>query len=365
MTELTLESVIVRGVDIPLNRPIIAHLGTFEKWPYLCIDLITKEGIVGKSYIGPYLKDYLPPIASCIRILSKKYENKKILPYTFFQDSMKSLSLLGYKGIALYALAAIDIAIWDAFSKASDMPFANLLGGSIDTKIKAYNSGGLWLIEKNKIANEAQALKKEGDFKALKLRIGRSHYKNDIEAFEEVKNGAGSDTIIMSDFNMCYSTKEAIRRCKELDDLGFFWFEEPIQYNQLEDMKKICKNIKTPITIGENFHGPKDAHDALLKKTCDMIMPDLMRIGGVSGWLKTAAIAEAFNVEVSTHLYPEVSAHLMCLTPTSEWLEWVDWQNPILLEPYKVSNGYISIPNKPGFGLEWNEDVLSKFSLEV
>ena len=77
MTELTLESVVVRGVDVPLNRPIIAHLGTFEKWPYLCIDLITKEGIVGKSYIGPYLKDYLPPIASCIRILSKKYENKK------------------------------------------------------------------------------------------------------------------------------------------------------------------------------------------------------------------------------------------------------------------------------------------------
>ena len=169
----------------------------------------------------------------------------------------------------------------------------------------------------------------------------------------------------MSDFNQCFSTKEAIRRCRQLDDLGFFWFEEPIQHNLLEDMKKICNKVNTPITIGENFHGPKDAHDALLKNACDMIMPDLMRIGGVSGWLKTASIAECYNVEVSTHLYPEVSAHLMCLTPTAEWLEWVDWANPILKEPYKILNGNIIIPEKPGFGLEWNEDVLSQFGVEI
>ena len=365
MQDLTFTKVIIRGVDVPLKNPIVAHIGTFKTWPYLCVDVLTKEGIIGKSYIGPYLKDYLPSIASCIRVLCKNYEGKKIEPHNFFQDSMKSLSLLGFKGVALYALAALDIAFWDAFSKASNKPFAKLLGGSINTPIKAYNSSGLWLIENEKIAKEAEILRKEGDFKALKLRIGRESYKHDIEAFKEVKNGAGSDTIIMSDFNMFYTTKEATRRCIELDDLGFFWFEEPIQYNQLDDMKKICETIKTPITIGENFHGPKDAYDALLKGACDMIMPDLMRIGGVSGWLKTAAISEVFNVEFSTHLYPEVSAHLMCLTPTAEWLEWVDWQNPILKEPYKISNGNIIIPDKPGFGLEWNEEVLSEFNVKV
>ena len=133
----------------------------------------------------------------------------------------------------------------------------------------------------------------------------------------------------------------------------------------LDDMKKICDLIKTPIIIGENFHGPRDAHDSLLRGACDMIMPDLMRIGGVSGWLKTASIAESFNSEVSTHLYPEVSAHLMCLTPSAEWLEWVDWQNPILKNPYLVSDGNIIIPDKPGFGIEWNEDVLDKFNLDI
>ncbi len=365
MPVITLKEVVIRAVDVPLERPIVAHLGTFKSWPYLCLDIVTNEGFVGNSYIGPYLKDYLPAIASCVKVLSKSYIGKEIVPYLFFQNTMKSLSLLGFKGVALYALAALDIAFWDAFSKAAERPFASFLGGSINNPIKAYNSSGLWLIDLDNLAKEAEELRKEGDFKAIKLRIGREKYKEDINALKNVRNGAGSDIIVMSDFNMCYSTKEAIRRCIELDDQGFFWFEEPIQYNLLDDMKKICDAIKTPITIGENFHGPKDAHDALLKKACDMIMPDLMRIGGVSGWLKTASISETFNVEVSTHLYPEVSAHLMSLTPTAEWLEWVSWQNPILKEPYQVLNGNIIIPNKPGFGIEWNEDALSKFSLSL
>ena len=365
MQSLTFSKVIIRGVDIPLKRPIVSHLGVFETWPYLCLDIFTKEGIVGKSYISPYLKDYLPAIASCIKVLCKNYDGKKIEPYNFFENSLKSLSLQGFKGLGLYALAAIDIALWDAFSKAANKPFAELFGGSINTPIKSYNSSGLWLIERNKIAHEAELLKKEGNFDALKLRIGRENFKHDIQAYKEVKRGAGSDIIIMSDFNQCFTTKEAIKRCQQLDDLGFYWFEEPIQFNLLEDMKKICNLINTPITIGENFHGPKDAFDALLNNACDMIMPDLMRIGGLSGWLKMSSVAESFNIEVSTHLYPEVSSHLICLTPTAEWLEWVDWANPILKEPYNIMNGKIIIPSRPGFGIEWNENVLSKFKLNI
>jgi mandelate racemase len=365
MNDLTLKEVRIRAVNVPLKKPIIAHLGTFDSWPFLCLDLITNQDIIGKSYIGPYLKEYLPAIASCIRVLSKNYVQRSINPYSFYQHSMKSLSLLGFKGIALYGLAALDIALWDAFAKAHKKPFVELFGGSVKCSIKAYNSSGLWLIEHNKLAKEAEILRKEGDFKALKLRIGRESYKQDISAYNEVIKGAGSDIIVMSDYNQCFTTKEAIRRCHALDDAGFYWFEEPIQFNMLEDMKKICKEIKTPITIGENFHGPKDAQDALLNNSCDMIMPDLMRIGGVSGWIKTASIAEAFNIEVSSHLYPEVSAHLMALTPTSDWIEWIDWANPILKEPYKIKNGNIMIPDKLGFGLEWNEDILSKYNIEL
>ena len=197
--------------------------------------------MIGRSYIGPYLQEYLPAIASSIRVIIKNYIDKKIEPHSFYQNSMKSLSLLGFKGIALYALAALDIAYWDAFAKIHKKPFADFLGGSVKNKIKAYNSRGLWLIDIKEIAKEAEILRKEGDFKALKLRIGRETYKQDIKAYNEVIKGAGPDISIMSDYNMCFTVKEALRRCHELDDIGLFWFEEPIQFNMLNDIKKYVK----------------------------------------------------------------------------------------------------------------------------
>ncbi len=362
--DIKIKSVSIRGVNVPLNIPITSHLGKFTKWPYICLDVHTDSDIVGKSYIGPYLVEQLPSIANCIKSLSERIINQNILPYSLYTEGMKNISLLGYKGIGLYALAALDIAIWDAASKAVNMPLANYLGGNIKP-IKTYNSRGLWLIEIQNIAKEAEILRNEGNFSALKLRIGRDSNKLDEEAFKEVKKGAGEDILILSDYNQCFTAKEAYRRCKELDDIGFFWFEEPIKFNEYTNLAKICRNINTPITIGENFHGISDLLEAIRNDACDMIMPDLMRIGGVSNWLKLAAIAEAYNIEVSTHLFPEVSSHLMMITPTAEWLEWVDWQNPILKEPYKVENGLLKIPNKPGIGIEWNEKTLEEFSVNL
>ena len=364
MIDIKISSIKIRGVNVPLNIPITAHLGTFEHWPYICVDVITNNGIVGKSYIGPYLVEQLPSIAHCIKSLSDRFINYPILPHLIYKEGMNYLSLLGYKGIGLYALAAIDIAIWDAASKALNMPLANYLGGKIKP-IKTYNSRGLWLIKIQNIAQEAELLRKEGDFLALKLRIGRETTKQDEQALEEVRRGAGEDVVVLSDYNTCFSTKDAMRRCKELDQSGFFWFEEPIKYNDYDNLAKICKKTETPIIIGENFHGISDLMTAIDKHSCDMVMPDLMRIGGVSNWLKLAAISEASNIEVSTHLFPEVSAHLMMVTPTADWLEWVDWQNPIIKDPYLVKDGNLIIPEKPGIGIDWNEKVLEKYSVNL
>ena len=123
--------------------------------------------------------------------------------------------------------------------------------------------------------------------------------------------------------------------------------------------------MKTPIILGENFHGPDDAFRALENKICDFIMPDLMRIGGVSAWLKTASIAESFKISVSSHLYPEVSAHLMRVTTTANLLEWTDWANPILAEPYKVVDGCVIVPDKIGTGIDFDESIIQKYEVNL
>jgi mandelate racemase len=144
-----------------------------------------------------------------------------------------------------------------------------------------------------------------------------------------------------------------------IDDLDLEWIEEPIVYDNLDGCAQLAAELKTPLQMGENFYGPRELYKALQRKACDFVMPDLMRIGGVTGWLHAAAIAGTAGVPMSTHLYPEVSSHMMRVSETAHWLEWQDWANPILRQPYEIKGGHLNIPDRPGLGLEWDEDAIA------
>ena len=162
----------------------------------------------------------------------------------------------------------------------------------------------------------------------------------------------------MVDFNQGLDMAEALDRCHRLDDHGLAWIEEPVVYDNLAGTAKLAAELKTPIQLGENFYGPRDMATALTMGACDLVMPDFMRIGGVTGWLKAAGIAAGAGTPMSTHLYPEVGAHLMRVTETAHWLEWQSWADPILQSPYRIADGHLHIPDTPGLGLEWNEDAV-------
>ena len=157
------------------------------------------------------------------------------------------------------------------------------------------------------------------------------------------------------------SPGEALRRCRALDGEDVHWIEEPIAYDDLAGHAKLARETATPIQLGENFYGPEALHQALAAGACDYVMPDLGRIGGVTGWLRSVALAEAAGVEMSSHLYPEASAHLMRVTPTAHWLEWVDWAEPILSAPFTVVRGDVVIPERAGSGLAWDEDAVARY----
>jgi mandelate racemase len=258
----------------------------------------------------------------------------------------------------MIAVAGLDMAAWDALAKAADMPLCVLLGGSVGP-VKSYNSNGLWLKEPEAVAAEAVQLRDEGGFSGLKLRLGRDRVADDLATVEAVRRMVGADMQLMIDFNQGLTLAEALQRCHMIDDLGVAWIEEPIVYDNLDGYAQLAAELKTPIQIGENFYGPRDLHLALQKKACDLVMPDFMRIGGVTGWLKAAAIAGAAGIPMSTHFYPEVAAHVMRVTETAHWLEWQDWADPVLQKPYEVRDGLLHIPDVPGVGLEWNDDAIA------
>jgi mandelate racemase len=215
----------------------------------------------------------------------------------------------------------------------------------------------------DKLAAEAAALVAEGGFGGLKLRLGRERLSDDLAAIAAVRDAAGATVMLMCDFNQGLSLGDALVRCHALDDQGLYWFEEPTTYDNIPGYAQLARELKTPVQLGENFYGPRLLYQAVLAGAGDYVMPDLMRIGGVSGWLRASAITSAAGIPMSTHLYPEVAAHLMRVTDTAHWLEWQDWADPILSEPFELKDGYLMVPDRPGHGLEWDEKAVAKFAL--
>ena len=355
---LTFKALTARPVVLKLKRPVVARIATLTDWPLILIDLYTEEGIVGRSYLEPYLVKSMRYLVPALNDLADLVRGRRVAPIEIYDAARKSLHFVGYQGLSMIAVAGLDMAAWDALAKAAGMPLCVLLGGSVGP-VKSYNSNGLWLKEPEVVAAEAVALRDEGGFSGLKLRLGRERVDHDLATIEAVRGTVGADMQLMADFNQGLTLAEALQRCHMIDDLGLAWIEEPIVYDNLDGYQQLSAELKTPIQIGENFYGPRDLYMALQKKACDFMMPDFMRIGGITGWMKAQAIAGAAGIPMSTHLYPEVAAHVLRVTETAHWLEWQDWADPILQKPYEIRDGFLHIPDVPGVGLEWNEDAVA------
>lgn len=361
---LTFKSIKARPVVLRLKRPVVARIATITDWPIVLIDLYTEEGIVGRSYLEPYTVKTMKYLIPALHDFGEMLKGRKVAPVELYDAARKSLHFVGYQGLSMIAVSGLDMAAWDALAKAAAMPLCVLLGGSVGP-VKAYNSNGLWLKEPKAVAAEAIELRDEGGFTGLKLRLGRERVRDDMATLEAVRDAVGDDMELMVDFNQGLHLGEALQRCHAIDDFGLAWIEEPIVYDNLDGYTQLAAELKTPIQIGENFYGPRDLYKALQSKACDYVMPDFMRIGGITGWLRSAAIAGTAGVPMSTHLYPEVAAQVTRVTETAHWLEWQDWADPILQQPYNVKDGLLHIPDAPGIGLEWNEEAIAANRVDI
>jgi mandelate racemase len=361
---LTLERVVARPVILKLERPIVARIASITDWPLILIDLYTAEGIVGRSYLEPYLPKALRYLVPAIEDLGQALKGRRVAPVELYEAARKSLHFVGYEGLSLIAVSGLDMAAWDALAQAAGVPLCVLLGGTLGP-VPAYNSNGLWLKAPAEVAEEAVALRDEGGFRGLKLRLGRERLADDLATVAAVRDAVGPDMALMIDFNQGLHLGEALERCHALDDLGLAWIEEPIVYDNLAGLAQLAGELKTPIQIGENFYGPRPMAEAISAEAADYMMPDVQKIGGVSAWLRAAALAHAASIEMSTHLFPEISSHLMTVTPTAHWLEYVNWASPILAEPLAIENGYAQIPDRPGTGVSWNEDAVKRFAMDL
>jgi mandelate racemase len=359
---LSVRSIRAVGVEVPMKLPLGTSAATIRAAPLLLIDLETEEGVTGRSYLFCYVRAAAPAIASLLAEVLRVVKGDRVAPAELWAKLQRRFTLIGVQGIVRMAMSGFDVACWDALAVAAGKPLAALLGGA-PRPIPAYNSNGLGLMAPEAAADEAEKLL-EGGFSAVKLRLGHPTLAADLAAARAVRSRLPDRISLMVDFNQALTVAEAMRRGRALESEGVYWIEEPIRHDDYRGCSRLARKLAVPVQIGENFSLPFAMAEAIRMRASDYVMPDLERIGGVTGWMRAAALAAAHGLEMSSHLFPEVSAHLLAVTPTSHWLEFVDWANPILAEPMRIVDGQARASDHPGAGLAWDEEVVERYRID-
>lgn len=359
-TVLTISDIRTTPVVAPLKYPVTTASGTLGEAPLLLIDLLTKAGIVGRAYLLAYQRLALKPLDELVKALAATIVGEAVVPAELEPKLRQRFTLLGgARGLAGIAVSGLDMALWDALAQTRDVPLVELLGGRA-RPIRAYNSLGM-VSEKN--AAEVAARSFNDGFRATKFKIGWPSFAEDLAAVRAFRKAAPAGVTLMADFNQSLNVAEAISRSRGLDGEGLAWIEEPVRCDDHFGCSQVAAAVGTPIQIGENFSGTFEMAESLRLRASDYVMPDPQQIGGVSGWLRAAALAHAAGVACSTHLFIEVSAHLLPVTPTCHWLEFLDVASAVLQEPPQAVDGAVTASNRPGIGLAWDEAAVKRYRL--
>lgn len=358
MEQLIISDVRARAVVAPLRRPIRTASGSIEASPLVLLDVATEQGITGRAYVFAYTPVVLPPLRALAGQLAPLLRGQTVVPLARQEQLERRFRLLGMQGLLGMMVSGIDMALWDALGQAAACPVAALLGGE-PRPVRAYDSWGL--VDPAKDA-AALARSVELGFRGIKIKLGGGSIEHDVATVREVRSIVGDRTALMVDYNQSLDPVEATRRVKALEPFELEWVEEPVAAEDLRGHAQVRSRSTIPIQTGENWWFPRDAERALSAGACDRMMPDLMKIGGITGWLGVMGLARAASMPMSSHLFIEASAHVLAVTPTCDWLEHMDFGSAVLARPCCVVDGCVTAQG-PGLGIEWDEAAVARYEV--
>jgi mandelate racemase len=352
----TIRGITARAVDAPISRPVRNAFGVIRSAPLVLIDVATDQGITGRAYIFAYTRLTLAPLVRLITDIGSELAGKAIAPFDLMAQMDAKFRLLGWQGLVGMAVSGFDMAFWDVLGQAAGQPLAKLLGGS-PRPIRAYDSYGAI----DPVADEKDLRHSlEQGFRGIKIKGGDGDLANDERVVDAVRGLIGPDIALMLDFNQSLDPSEASRRIERLAPYDLHWIEEPVAAENLRGHAKVRATSPTSIQSGENWWFPRGFAEAIATGASDFIMPDLMKVGGVTGWLRVAGQAEAASIPMSSHLFAEASSHMLAVTPTAHWIEYLDLARAIVAEPVEIVDGTITARGH-GLGLSWDEAAVAKY----
>lgn len=355
--QLTVGSVRARAVNVPLARPVRTAVGDVPTAPLVLIDIDTHEGIPGRSYLFGYTDRTLGALVRLLTDLGPELVGKSVAPAARMREFDRRFKLLGWQGLVGMAVGGIDMALWDALGQAAGLPVVTLLGGE-PRPLPAYDSYGV--VDPAKDGPTLEKAVARG-FGGIKIKLAGRTAEDDVDVVREVRKILGPDVALMIDYNQSLTPTEALRRINRLAEYDLTWVEEPVPADDLHGHAQVRRASPIPIQTGENWWFPRGMANAVAAGASDLCMLDVMKIGGVTGWIQAMGQADAASLPLSSHLFMEASAHTLAVTPTAHWLEHLDFAGPVLAEPVRPVDGTIT-PQGPGLGLSWDEEAVTRFS---
>jgi L-alanine-DL-glutamate epimerase-like enolase superfamily enzyme len=271
----------------------------------------------------------------------------------------------GPGGIFTLALSALDTALWDIRGKALGLPLWKLLGGARE-RVPSYASGALIRDLTLARVTEAAATLKDKGWREMKMQLalpGATTPASEVDRVCRVREAIGAEIKLMCDINQRWRPEQAIdigRRVEEAG-VGLFWLEDVTTADDFAGLARVADALATPVAGGEYLWGIVPFRHMVEARSVDVVMIDLVRVGGITQWLKVAGLAEAFNLPVVSHLIPEVHVHLVGAVPNGLTVEYMPWLMPLFKEVPVIENGELAMPAKPGLGLEFDRAALARY----
>ena len=274
----------------------------------------------------------------------------------------------GTRGIGVVAMSGIDVGLWDILGKVRGVPLYQLLGGKCRDKVPVYATA-LYPEEPSKVAKRARGFADQG-FHGVKIKVGFD-LDQDVRIVRAVREELGRDFVVMTDANQGYSLDVALKASDAFADYGAYWLEEPLFVEDIDGHATLREKARTPIAVGENLHMSYSFENFIKRDAVDFVQPDVARAGGITEIRKISTLAANHNVPVSFHTWGDgvalaASVHLSAALKDCIVMELDYTCNPLreelLREPFKVENGYLIPPEKPGLGIELNQEALQRFA---
>ena len=337
---------------ITLPRPAVGGLGAIRTLGVLATLIETDAGLVGEhvsiTLHGRHLRLLDEMIQSLVPLALGRDPR---FTTAFWTDAWTQNNFIGHKGVSVMGISALDGALWDLRGKMAELNIAALIGqarGAVPT----YASGGLWLDRSiDELQEEAATFVSQG-FRAVKMRLAPGKLTVAEARVSAVRDAIGPDILLMADANQQLNEAEAIRMGRMLEAYDLTWFEEPLPAWDLAGLARVAAALDTPIASGETEYARYGFRDMLERRSADVLMPDLQRVGGVTEFIRVAHLAAAFDVPVSSHLFSEMSLSVLGGLTNASFLEHMPWLSPLYKQQLELHDGAVTVPDRPGWGFD-------------